>query len=197
MMYTRIPAGRLVHWTDQAILFLHVAATTEEGEAAQQRLAKLRAYGIQTATDLENVRDAAERRVPASTSANGDRAESELERAGDAGMVQVGASANGDQPRSELEAFLALLDDEPPEGRQQLSRVQVILDAIADEQWMRNLRYWHRTDVDDGPKTLRLENKAIVVEPAEPTEPPESPEDLPSAADTDGKRPRARTATSA
>ena len=67
----------------------------------------------------------------------------------------------------------------------------MILDAIADEQWMRNLRYWHRTDVDDGPKTLRLENKAVVEDPAEP------PEDLPSAADTDGKRPRARTATSA
>ena len=191
MMYTRIPAGRLVHWTDQAILFLHVAATTEEGEAAAQRLAKLRAYGIQTATDLESARDAAARRVPASTSANGDQAESELESAGGAGMVQVGASANGDQPQSELEVFLALLDDEPPAGRQQLSRVQVILDAIADEQWMRNLRYWHRTDVDDVPKTLRLEKKAVVEEPAEP------PEDLPSATDTDGKRTRTRTATSA
>jgi hypothetical protein len=73
----------------------------------------------------------------------------------------------------------------------------VILDAIADEQWMVNLRYWHRGDFDDVPRTLKLEGKHLVEVAAEPTEPPEPPEDLPSAADTDGKRARTRTATTA
>lgn len=173
MMYTRIAAGRLVHWTDQAILFLHVAATTEEGKAAEQRLAKLRAHGIQTATDLESARDAAAKRTRTSTSTNGDHAE------------------------SELESFLSLLEDEPAAGPQPLLRLQVILDAIADEQWMVNLRYWHRSDIDDVPRTLELEGKHVVEVAAEPTEPPEPPEDLPSAADTDGKRARTRTATTA
>jgi hypothetical protein len=146
MMYTRIPAGRLVHWTDQAILFLHVAATSDEGTAAEERLARLKAYGIHTATDLESARDAAESR--------GQR---------------------------ELEAFLALLDDEPAAGRPPPSRIQVILDAVADEQWMRNLRWWHRGDYDDVPKTLLLE---------EPFEDLSSP-----APRSDGKRTRARTRT--
>jgi hypothetical protein len=160
MMYTRIPAGRLVHWTDQAILFLHVAATAEEGKAAEERLAKLKTYGIHTATDLESARDAAEGRGP-----------------------------------SELEAFLALLDDEPAPEPAPPSRIQVIVDAIGDEQWMRNLRHWHRDDYDDVPKTLRLEGDRVVEETAEPTEPPEPPEDLPSAPETDGKRIRVRTKT--
>jgi hypothetical protein len=175
MMYTRIPAGRLVYWTDQAILFLHVAATSEEGDSAENRLAKLRAYGIQTATDLESARNAAESRADAGAS----------------------GSPNGDRAQSELESFLSILDDEVEEGRQPPPRVQVILDAIADEQWMRNLRYWHRGDFDEAPKTLRLEGHRIVEVSAESTEPepPEPPEGLPSARDTDGRRTRARTTT--
>jgi hypothetical protein len=69
----------------------------------------------------------------------------------------------------------------------------VILDTIADEQWMRNLRHWHRTDFDDRPKTLRLKGKEVVEEPVDTTEPPEPPEDLPSAERRDGKRTRAGT----
>jgi hypothetical protein len=170
MMYTRIPAGRLVHWTDQAILFLHVAATTETDKAAEQRLARLKAHGIHTATDLECTRDAA--------------------------VARAHASVNGDPARSELESFYALLDDEPASGRQPLSRVRVILDAIADEQWMRNLRYWHRGDYDDLPKTLRLEGDRVVEVVGESTEPPEPPEGLPSAGEPDGKRARARATAS-
>jgi hypothetical protein len=175
MMYTRIPAGRLVYWTDQAILFLHVAATSEEGDSAENRLAKLRAYGIQTATDLESARNAAESRAEAGAT----------------------GSPNGDRAQSELESFLSILDDELEDDRQPPPRVQVILDAIADEQWMRNLRYWHRGDFDDAPKTLRLERDRVVEVSAESTElePSEPPEDLPSARDTDGRRTRARTTT--
>ena len=53
MLPTRIPVPRLVDWTDQAILQLHVGA---------QDLAKLRSYGIRTATDLLTLRSSAEAR---------------------------------------------------------------------------------------------------------------------------------------
>ena len=44
MLLTRIPVPRLVDWTDQAILYLHVCAAEDR--------AKLRRYGIRTASDL-------------------------------------------------------------------------------------------------------------------------------------------------
>jgi hypothetical protein len=49
------------------------------------------------------------------------------------------------EARDELDAFLALLDGnadatKPP-------RMQVILDAISDEEWIASLRHWHEHDV--------------------------------------------------
>jgi hypothetical protein len=57
MLQTRIPVPRLVDWTDQAILHLHVRHDDRE---------KLRAYGIRTATDLLSTRDqaAARQKLP-------------------------------------------------------------------------------------------------------------------------------------
>ena len=159
MMYTRIPAGRLVHWTDQAILFLHVAATTEDDDSAEGRLATLKSHGIHTATDLESTRDAAAARAK--------------------------ASVNGDQPSNELDSFLFLL------GEGELSRLQVILDAIADEQWMRNLRYWHRGE-PDVPKTLRLEGEHVVEVQGEQWGTSKPAEEPPAAKRADGKQARAR-----
>jgi hypothetical protein len=133
MMHTRIPVGRLVHWTDQAILFLHVAATAEEApegdreaDTSEARLRRLKQYGIHTATDFEAAYVAAR-----------NRAEKERE-------------TNGTSSR-ELEAFLLLLDD----SGTPLPRVQVILDAVRDEQWMPNLRHWH-TSRHELPRTLEL-----------------------------------------
>ena len=75
MMQTRIPVGRLVYWTDQAILFLHVATTVdgsqetstvrtqrEVQEHGYSQLRILQEHGIHTATDLMNAYDAAEER---------------------------------------------------------------------------------------------------------------------------------------
>ena len=59
MLETRIPLATLIDWIDQSILFLHVG-TKEESEESD--LAKLREYGIRTASDLEKVRDAAKKR---------------------------------------------------------------------------------------------------------------------------------------
>lgn len=54
LLETRIPVGRLVDWVDQSILYLHVVDSTLDHEDAEgaQVLAKLRALGIRTATDL-------------------------------------------------------------------------------------------------------------------------------------------------
>ncbi len=94
MLLTRIPVPRLVDWTDQAILHLHV----DPGD----RL-KLKRYGIRTASDL----------VHAYTSAT-----------------------NRDE-------FLAILGGEDGKPK----RLELIVEAMKDEAWMANIRFWHG-DVD-------------------------------------------------
>jgi hypothetical protein len=150
MMHTRIPVGRLVHWTDQAILFLHVAATAEEETGgklgdSQARLRKLKEYGIHTATDLEAAFAAAEARAEEERKANG-------------------------TPGGELEAFLLLLDDPATEGATALPRVRVILDAVGDEQWMPNLQHWHASR-PELPRTFELADGRLA-ETDDPTAPP-------------------------
>lgn len=60
MLQTRIPVPRLVDWTDQAILYLHLGIESD-GEDAKGRSAldRLRRHGIRTATDLEQAYAAA------------------------------------------------------------------------------------------------------------------------------------------
>ena len=54
MLQTRIPAPRLVDWIDQGILYLHFGWSADEGVTSRtESLRRLRAYGIRTATDLE------------------------------------------------------------------------------------------------------------------------------------------------
>ena len=137
MMYTRIPVGRLVHWTDQAILFLHVAATSESSGASEQRLTRLKTYGIHTATDLEAAHRYTAGRIP--------------------------KHGSGKPAEAELDAFLYLLGEATAGGGRPLPRIQVILDAIADEQWMPNLRYWHES-CHDMLKTLELDGDGNLVE---------------------------------
>lgn len=55
MLYTRIPVERLVDWIDQAVLYLHVAADTEDGTESVR--AKLRRHGIRAATDMLDAYD--------------------------------------------------------------------------------------------------------------------------------------------
>ena len=54
MLQTRIPTGRLVDWTDQAQLYLHLPKGKENGEdgGAEDCRSKLQANGIRTASDL-------------------------------------------------------------------------------------------------------------------------------------------------
>jgi hypothetical protein len=98
MLVTRIPVPRLVDWTDQAILHLHV----DEGDRAA-----LRRYGIRTASDL----------------------------------VHAFASA------TDRDEFLGILDGEAGKPK----RLEVIVEAMSDEPWMDNIRYWHGDiDKDEG-----------------------------------------------
>jgi hypothetical protein len=93
MLQTRIPVPRLVDWTDQAILHLHVS----NGDRA-----KLHEYGIRTATDLICAREQ--------------------------------ANARGD-----LQPFLQILD---ANGSATPSRMEVIIDAMKDEEWIDSLLFW-------------------------------------------------------
>jgi len=86
---TRIPVPRLIDWIDQAILYLHLAGGSERGG-----LAKLRNYGIRTASDLLKAWQAAD-----------DRKGKEL--------VSFKQLLGGDQPPYRLEVIRdSLLDDE-------------------------------------------------------------------------------------
>jgi len=64
LLETRIPAGRLVDWVDQAILYLHIVDPTEDSEVGSRKdtpassrkyAQRLRRQGIRTATDLLTV----------------------------------------------------------------------------------------------------------------------------------------------
>jgi hypothetical protein len=94
MLQTRIPVPRLVDWTDQTVLHLHVGPDDR---------ATLQKYGIRTASDLMCARDCAD-------------------------------------ARGELDEFLGMLDDDP---QAKPKRMQVILDAIGDEEWIDSIRHWH------------------------------------------------------
>jgi len=97
---TRIPVPRLIDWIDQAILHLHLAGGTDSAARA-----RLRDYGIRTATDLLQAWD--------------------------------GAAARG-----QLEGFRKLLG-----GAEEPYRLDLIRDALLDDEWMRTVRCWR----DDAP----------------------------------------------
>jgi hypothetical protein len=56
MLQTRIPVPRLVDWTDQAILYLHLGIAADGTDTkGRNALDLLRRHGVRTATDLERV----------------------------------------------------------------------------------------------------------------------------------------------
>jgi hypothetical protein len=61
MLQTRIPVPRIVDWLDQAVLYLHAGPRETEGDGLTRtaNLTRLRAYGIRTATDVDNAIDGA------------------------------------------------------------------------------------------------------------------------------------------
>lgn len=65
ILSTRIPVPRLVDWFDQAILYLHLKVEKSESEAFHEARARLRRYGVRTATDLERAYLAQQQRAAA------------------------------------------------------------------------------------------------------------------------------------
>lgn len=119
MLQTRIPLETLLDWIDQSVLILHVGGE----EANSKQLDVLRDHGIRTATDLMASFEAARKR---------DRGAELLVDLPDGtqALVQV---PNGGHDRTG--AFLSLLGSQP-DGP---PRIQVIMDAIRDDPWMRVL----------------------------------------------------------
>jgi hypothetical protein len=124
MLQTRIPVPRLVDWTDQGILYLHLVPATEpessstedeekKAESAASSLQTLRKYGIRTATDLERACEAAKARDDE-------------------------ARATGEASK-ELEHLLGVLDDAPGA---KVKRLQVILDTLKDDEWLAHIHHW-------------------------------------------------------
>ena len=151
MSTTRIPADRLVDWTDQAILFLRVggdrvgdapvdaaAAAVVAGGDAKDALARTRAnlrhlrrYGIRNATDLIQAFDEAVHRGEALAALH-----DETDRAAVRRYVQ----AEVDQLRETLTT-----DGMPRDTKTGYFPIQGMLDTLPDEEWFTQIRNWRRS----------------------------------------------------
>jgi hypothetical protein len=119
MLQTRIPLPRLVDWVDQGILYLHLV------EPEQMESAPAKEEGKEEKTEppissLQTLRK------------YGIRTATDLEKAYDAAVVR--AKKN----EEELEYFLGILD--APDAK--VKRLQVILDALTDDEWLAYVRNW-------------------------------------------------------
>jgi len=120
LLETRIPAGRLVDWIDQAILYLHIVDPAEDAPANSKKDApadsrkdapadsrkyaqRLRQHGIRTATDLLTVFDKCK-----------------------------------DEPvRDQLRR--AVTDDSKDGGSRNLD---ILVASLQDDEWLSFIRYW-------------------------------------------------------
>lgn len=116
MLQTRIPVARIVDWVDQAILYLHAGPPDNGAEARSATLAKLRKYGIRTATDLDNA--FCPRR---------------------SGCEAAGAGGDDAGEHRQITHLLGANDSE-------LARLRVIKDVLQDEEWMVQLRNWRKRE---------------------------------------------------
>jgi hypothetical protein len=120
LLETRIPAGRLVDWVDQAILYLHLVNPLSEDGARHAYAASrqsLRKLGIRTATDLESVYNGHE---------NG---------------ALLNALRKALSPNAEGADGKALSGNaEDGDG----ARLEILLASFQDDEWMKYVRNWRR-----------------------------------------------------
>jgi hypothetical protein len=124
LVQTRIPAPRLVDWVDQSIFYLHVprndmvSAWDDDPAGQPSSYEVLRRVGIRNATDLLRAAEKAKRRAENDESA------------------EEGKCADRNKCENTFLQILGPASDGGPE------RLSVIVDAIEDEEWISNLRYW-------------------------------------------------------
>ena len=130
MSSTRISAAQLVDWTDQAILYLRIGGdmaakkrdASDENTAGvpdvQVNMAKLRSYGIRTASDLIQVYRQAVR------------------RGGDDEAAQ----------NAEVEALRAALDLRTDGATTKVYSIQTVIDTLPDEEWFVQISNWRATE---------------------------------------------------
>jgi hypothetical protein len=136
MSATRIPADRLVDWTDQAILYLRVGGDClDQGDdvtaKTRSNLAHLRQFGIRNASDLIQAYDAAVRRGKAEACAIG----------ADAGTTRTLVAREVDQLLTTLTT-----DTMPRHATTGYLAIQGMIDTLPDEEWFTHIRNWRRSE---------------------------------------------------
>jgi hypothetical protein len=138
MSSTRIPAGRLVDWTDQAILFLRVGGERPDGtgstdglETTRSNLRHLRRFGIRNASDLLQAYEAAVARGRQAAAAA---------RATDKAAIRAHVLREVDQLRA------ALTTDGMEGDADGYLPIQGMLDTLADEEWFTQIRNWRTSE---------------------------------------------------
>lgn len=153
MLQTRVPLPTLIDWVDQAILYLHLRRTPLECEKENSQTDKnqgqngktdhsrtqlladikaLRTYGIRTATDLKEAYGQVKNRPV------------EEARQMQAQQDQKDLSQAYAQAKQDENEFLSILDQEVQENKPK--RLQIILYAIADDEWMPHLEHYRNIE---------------------------------------------------
>lgn len=114
MLQTRIPVGRIVDWADQAILYLHVVALDEASQGE-----------------------------PAEEGNRPVESERHLRRLQGYGINTATDLLCAREKLGGSPAFLRLLDDREDAADGRPRRLDLVVSAIEDEQWVEHLCAWH------------------------------------------------------
>ncbi|MEE8154682.1 MAG: hypothetical protein V3T53_06940 [Phycisphaerales bacterium] len=128
LIETRIPAPRIVDWVDQAILYLHVPITEKQNAEGRSLIDTLRSYGVRTATDLQAVCNAAAKR-------------------GKQDLCQLLAILDDPSTGAQAPVNERTANSARGNGTAKPSRVQVILDALADDEWLNCVDHWRKNEI--------------------------------------------------
>lgn len=168
MVQTRIPVGRIVHWADQAILYLHVVAPFDDKQEqvdgpAAVTLTEILVAASGPAASTANGADGA-KTTRATQSSPGERRLRTLQSYGIQTATDLLRVAR--TRRADRDDFLSLLD-EPDAGRSRNRprRLELIMAAVRDEQWMQHLECWHSPRHAET-QTIRVDPRGRISEPS-------------------------------
>ncbi|HXV33877.1 MAG TPA: hypothetical protein VD769_07690 [Gaiellaceae bacterium] len=140
MLQTRIPVGRIVHWTDQAILYLYVASGKEiDGPKADEKLAAKGERVLEHVLDEPAAEGPAE---PESAQQDFRRRLRTLQSYGIYTATDLLRAFDARGTGKTAAAFETLLDDAADKTAPH--RLPLIVGAIRDEQWIDHLLCWHK-----------------------------------------------------